>query len=485
MPRPAGSLNAKTLEKMVANGDLCLLSQRATCVKCREARERDNAERVQRQVKEQLDSLPADLKAGGRETVVGATKAIIVETFIEYRAPDGKEWRVERGMDLLRDFEIIPAHVSRYIGLWHAAMAGQDRIWMIVRRLYGVAPMLGISDPDEVRVWPAKELADSLGLTEGQIEATIGETKLFWARYRSANRQDRKAVGMDPKRAMTTEEVDAILDRYEFSTIAGEVERRYVAKRCIDLEAYLEHDTGRPMAKSAIQQELLIFYVLDVRIAQHQATVAAKIKENPKSTNEDNENKRLMDLMEARAKANKSYQETMTVLGATQVQTGSVTKRASFQLCLGAMIEAVQKYMANADNSLVDGFATEGEIILAMREKELRPPQYRPDVAIMWVEAMDRLWDKDFEPTPVGRMRSRKIRACFRSAIKQMMIEEGEGVDAPGDEELLIGGDTQGTVAPVSPVPPGFGDAAPSASPSMAAMPPLRPRGDASEVSVF
>lgn len=491
MPRPAGSLNAKTIQRMVDDGEVCLLANRVNCVKCREARERDNQDRVQRQVDEQLASLPPELRGpqARPQTVIGSTSAILVDTFIEYRAPDGKEWRVERGMDLLMDFEIIPAQVRNFIGMWHAAMAGQERIWLIMRRLYGIAPMLGMSDPDDIRVWPIAELADSLGLKVPQIEAMAGEAKLFWKRYRLSNRQDRKSVAMDPKRAMTAEEVDAILERYEFSTVAGEVERRYVAKRCGDLEGYLEHETGRPMARSAIQQEVLIFYVMDARIAQHQALVAQKLRDQAErggtqtSVNEDLENERLIKLVEARSKANKAYEETMKALGATQAQAGSVAKKANFQLCVGAMIEGVQRYMADANNDIIDGFATEAEIVLTTREKDIRPGQYRPDVVMMWEEAMANIWDKDYEPTPIGRMDARALRRCFKKAIAEMREAHGEGAgDTLNEDEALIGGDTQGATAPAAPVPPGFGETAPVPQ----AMPGIRRDADGgNDVAVF
>lgn len=490
MPRPAGSLNAKTLQRMVDDGDLCILANRANCVKCRAAREADNAQRVARQVEEQLAAMPEGMRPRTpAPSVMGSTRAILVDTFVEYRAPDGKEWRVERGMDLLLDFDIQPSHVTRFIGMWHAAMAGQDRVWLILRRLYGIAPMLGVSDADEMRVWPVLELATKLGLTVAQVEGMVGESKLFWKRYRATNQQERKSVALDSKRTLTADEVATILERYDLSSTVGEPERRWAAKRCMDLEAYLEHDTGRPMAISAIRQELLIFYVMDARIAQHQAAVAEKIDLDHKrggtsSVNEDNENKRLMDLMEARAKANKAYEATMTSLGATQVQTGSVSKRQNFQLCLGAMIEGVQKFMADADNDLVDGFATEAEILLVTREKDIRPGQYRPDVVIMWEEAMQNLWDRDYEPTPIGRARSRQIRACYRRAIAEMREKEGEGSgDILNEDELLIGGDTQTAIAPSAPVPPGFGEQGPV--PQAMSLPPRRTGDGDNDVAVF
>ena len=221
--------------------------------------------------------------------------------------------------------------------------------------------------------------------------------------------------------------------------------------------------------------------VLDARIAGLNAELQERRADNAKATISSAEDKRVTDLMDARLKANKGYVETMTSLGATQVQTGSVSKRLSFQMSVGTMNEAMQRYYSGQGTDLIDGFATEGEIELTVREKELRPMQYRPDVIVAAHEAMEHLWDKDYEPTPIGRMRVRRLRGAFRAAIKAALSEEGEVVVDAAEEEML--GDAQGPPLPAA-LPVGMSE---DAGPSPTSLPPMmpRPRSDDNDVAVF
>lgn len=490
MPRHLGSLNQATLDKMVADGDLCRLRDRLTCVKCKEARQREETEAIRARVgvsaaTPQMAALFPSAN-GTPAKAMPPVEAVIMDTFIEYRAPDGKEWRVERGAELLKDFDILPAQIRQYIGLWHQAMAMQERVWLILRRLYGIAPMLGVQDADDMRVWTLKELGEKLGLDDDSILAMVGEAKLYFARYRNSAAKERQGVSLDNRKAMTEADVDDILSRYDLEVV-GITQRRHAAKRCAELQAYLEHETGRPMAMAAIQQELLIAYVIDRRISDHQAAFEEKKKEQAArgvtgSVNDDIENKRLEALLEMRNKAVKSYEESMHKLGATQVQTGSISKRQNFQLCIGKMVEGMQRYYANADNELIDLFQTEAELVISASETDIRPPQHRPDVALGWIEAMENLWKADYEPTPVGRERSRTLRKEIAEAVKRVTKRNDD--DAPASDLAAMEGaeDVPGIVAPVAAAPAGLGEAAPT--PMMPLIAPRRGSGD-NDVAVF
>ncbi len=168
----------------------------------------------------------------------------------------------------------------------------------------------------------------------------------------------------------------------------------------------------------------------------------------------------------------------MKTLGATQVQTGSIQKRMGFQLSVGTMNEAMQKYYSGAGNDLIDGFATEAEIELVIREKELRPMQYRPDVVIMAQEALEHLWEKEYEPSPIGRNRVRRLRNVFRASIKAALSEEGEVVVDSAEADML--GDEQGPALPAA-LPGAVAD--PGIGPGAGTFAPRRGGGD--EVAVF
>lgn len=480
---------------MVEDGLVCRLRDRLTCEKCRVAREAEVTARVAKQVATAVRAPGMEMFAPGKTAAVpGPTEAIMVDTFLNYTAPDKKEWRVERGSDLLTDYDIAPGQIKRFMGMWHACMAGQEKAWLFVRRLYGIAPMLGTPELDDLRVWTVDELGAKLGLDTDQIHAVIGETKLHWARYRAVNATERKSMtGADAggKKIMTDAEVADTLALYDFTQIIGEAQRRYVAKRCLDFQAYLESDTVGMIARSAIQEELNIFFVLDMRIAQHQALVAQKLADQQArgvtgSVNEDSENERLTKLMRARSDANESYQKTLKTLGATEIQTGSLGKKRNFLFSLGGIIQGVQEYYANADNALIDGYCTEAEVVIAMAETDIRPVQYRPDIVVGWTEAMDNLWNPQFEPTPVGRERSRRIRGILKSAWIQAMGTSDDA--APVEDDAMLSAavdDLPGSVAPNSPAPAGLMATSAASMNGEGPVMPRRPRNDDNDVAVF
>ena len=363
-------------------------------------------------------------------------------SFVEYNAPGGDRWRAEGGAQLCKDFDIAVAHVNQ-LEEWHATFAPQEQMWLVLRRIYTVAPLLGESTADDLRRWTAAELALSLGLDEKIIEGILSEARLRWRRARVQSGIDRgsdRKEGRSEVRALTTEEVEKLVMRYGFNFISDEEERRWVANRCRDLEPYLEDEGARSIARNAIQQELHIYFVLDRRIQRLREIEPAGSDDDIQRKREGIDD-RILELIEARQKAVTSYENTRKTLGDTPAQRKSIGQRMEFHDCMSGVIEAVQEYYSNDNHALIDGLYTAAEVELLLKETSLRPAQYRADVVFGVAEAKIGIWDKEWELKGFPRESLRKLLKGFRSGIEAMRAEDGEmtpDMEAEEDAELAV-----------------------------------------------
>ena len=436
MGRLPGSLNKKTIERMKAEEPV-----------------------VETVAPEQAVGLQENRTDTTPETYDGAEPlgepAISHFSFVEYNAPGGDRWRAEGGAQLCRDFDIAVAQATQ-LEEWHATFAPQEQMWLVLRRIYTVAPLLGEATSDDLRRWNSAELADALGLDEKIIEGILSEARLRWRRARvqsGIDRSDRKEPTSEA-RPLTTADVEKLVIRYGFNFILDEEERRWVANRCRDLEPYLEDESARSIARNAIQQELNIYFVIDRRIQRLRDI-------DPQGTPEEIHRKRevvddkILELIESRQKAVSSYENTRKTLGDTPAQRKSIGQRMEFHDCMSGVIEAVQEYYSNGNHALIDGLYTAAEVELLLTETSLRPAQYRADVVLGVAEAKIGLWDKEWELKGFPRESLRKLLKGFRSGIDAMRAEDGKltpDMEAEEDAELAVAkvqaGEGGGTLGP-------------------------------------
>ena len=362
-----------------------------------------------------------------------AASAPAAYSFLEYTAPDGSRWRAEKGVELRRDFYVRDAAMLKE---WHALFAPQEQSWLVLRRLYTIAPLLGDTGPDDLRHWTPEELAKSLGVAVSNIQDILRESKLRWSRAvleSGIGRPQEKRSA----RPMTEEEIDNLVMQHGFGFITDQEERRWVARRCRDLEPYLDDESARTLARNAIQQELNIYFVLDKRI--HDLRTTEHTGEHA-ATRKDAADTKVLSLMEARRQAVTAYEGTLKVLGDTPAQKKTIGQRMEFHDCLSTMIEAIQVYYANGSNELIDGMFTIAEIELLLKETSLRPSQYRPDIVVAYAEAQAHLWEKEYKGASISRETVRRIKRGWRKALDEMQAEDGGGVDdLEADEDGEVG----------------------------------------------
>ena len=378
---------------------------------------------------------------GRLPAATGATAAGF--DFVNYAAPDHEKWRVERGSDLIRDFEL---EGPESLTVWHAAMGaggtpattGEERelMWSLLRRVYGIAPFLGVEDPDDIRAWPIEELASSRGMSARQIENHLAGARMYWKRVRAESRKsevgNRKSESKSEKSEPDDDEVERLLLEQGFGDIQDAAERRYIASRIKDFGPWLESEHLRGTARSAIQQEAAIFYVLDPSIRELRVKIGEK-KGLAHST--EKENSQLLSLIKARREEQQALESTLSTLGMTEASGGGLKKKLVLNDWLSALFDAVRAANADGDRALVDGFFEAAEIELLITPTTLRPAQYRPDLIVSLLEAKEHLWEKEWSPTPISRRVCRTLKKAWDAALAAARADEGEVPKADSSEE--------------------------------------------------
>lgn len=343
--------------------------------------------------------------------------ATAVTGAIEYEAPNGDTWRMERGADLIHDFELSEADDA--LQKFHGALCAQEAAWNVICRIYGNAPLYGMSDPDELRAWTLAELAEKRGVDPREIDALIEGAKSFWKRVQ-LDTQSTENIRARP--ALDDDTADQLLREHGF-IIENPEERKYTATRCMELQPWLDDDRLRAAARSLIQQEVTLFFIIDPGIREIRVLLADKAIHKGSV---EKENAQLLNLLKERRDAQQALDSSMKVLGLSDAAGGTLKKKMAFQDCLSMLVEAMQRYYSENDRGLIDGMCTAAEVELLTTPTELRPAQYRPDLILLVMEAKEHLWEKDWSPTKQSRRACRKLMAGFTQGLNEARSQEGE-----------------------------------------------------------
>jgi hypothetical protein len=361
-----------------------------------------------------------------------------MSSFFEYLAPDGSKWRVERGDEFCRTFAIEGDAMRRAetVAEVQRALIGQTLAWTVVRRRYGLFPVVGLDDPREMLPASAEEVAAEMGLPLKEIESLEAQARVLWRRRQSTANEVR-AEG-DEGAEMTPREQANLLRKYGFPTDLPEEERAFLAMRIRDLAPMIESDNLRSAVRSMLQDEMNLFFILDPAIRALKNKIDEESREKRSIINESD---RLQKLLTSRKATQDSVLTTMKELGISDVSNNLKRKRR-VQDSLGGMMKAMQEYYAKGDRSLIDGVFTELEVEILCLDYDIRPAQYRPEPAFIVPEAIERLFDPNFAPPKFPRRAHRRLRSAFQSALAAAREDDGEeqpemlddGLNEDGDE---------------------------------------------------
>lgn len=365
-------------------------------------------------------------------------------SFIEYDAPNGDKWRVERAADLINDFELDES--AEALPKWHKALCGQEPAWTILCRTYGNAPLYGVEDPDELRAWTIAELAEKRGVEPREIDAHVQGARTYWRQWRL--REDASPDTLRPRSAPDDETAETLLREHGFGEIENKEERSYIATRIQELQPYLDSDNLRSAARSLVQQEVGMFFILDPTIRELRDEIHRKL--TAKSSAEK-ENKQLLDLLKERRDAQEAHNSSLKMLGLTDGQGGGLRKKLAFNDCLSTCVSAFQKYYAEGERDIIDGVFTAAEVELLTTPTKIRPAQYRPDLIVSIAEAKEHLWEAEWSGTPLVRRACRKLKKGFAQGLAEARSDEGEVMSEEAAEEEEISEPSAGETSATAP----------------------------------
>ena len=373
------------------------------------------------------------------------------EGFLEYTSLDGELWRVEDGGGLRTRFGIhgTDTEIGKRLAAWQEFMA-LNQTWEVVRRRYGVHLLLGVMEADELRAWPAAELAAKLKLPVVEIEAQEEAAAKAWRMHGVAvARRPEVPAAVEPE-ALTGEAASALLRKHGFAPVADAEERDYMALRCVELSEVLENDGQRALCRGMIVQEVFLTFVIDPAIRALRDAIREK---NSREVKVDctKENKQLMELMNDRGKAVERMEGTLAAMGISEKQTNQMKRKGAFQDSVSFLIKGVRAYHAHEDNALIDGVHRAAEVAVLTRPFTQRAAQFRPDLSLFVVPAaLVGMFDPDFVLPKVGRNAHRALMYGFREGLRQARGDAGETVadlEEEKTEVLLEEAERQDTAA--------------------------------------
>ena len=398
----------------------------------------------------------------GWEAPDGGGAATDLPVMLEFRLVDGTElWRVEKFDLLAAEFDLEigipqsgtgasspPRNWPEVMGWFEQFCRDKTRQWLVVRRLFGVAPVIPDSAalPDDLRTWSRAELK-AAGF---EVSAELAALR---ARWQDHNQREERAESPQskvhsPEPAVEELELDdKVLEQFQFSErmfeitvwspkagmnargdwIAGDIprparenraERGWFIGRVKEWSKMLAEPMAGPVARGALMNDL------------YQRRLDSEIALAPSKDREK--------LYDRKQELAASYGEQVEKLQEMFPEM-KVAGRVSFRGTVSDLIVAHRDYYANADRRLVDKVSTAAEIEFQLRTSEQqRQPRYRFSLNVAIVEAIHGLHDPDFRTQfkpGVLKMLDEGLRSgieAVREAQREPVVDLERGV-MPGE----------------------------------------------------
>lgn len=343
---------------------------------------------------------------------------------MEFRRLDSREQiRIERWEALRAEFADLEKEA---LPDWDAVMRRHPRTFLIVRRLFGVVPvLLPLSgDPEDYRTRSRAEVMEELGITEAQLRAELDEARRQWKNTlpgaelcTGPNPSSTLAPASAPEIQLSDDEVLVAhgfpADRMFRSE--PDQKQRFVA-RVREWSALLKHKLVQTTARTAL--------LLEMRIARIELALAT---EDPTATG-DEERKRYRDLASELAKLADQHSEAIGRIDEMAPWFNVTGQTLSFKNAVSELVAGIQEYQSSGSTAKVDGIFTAAEIQVLLRTSVQRSePQYR----LGWVTAVNA--SREFLFDPNGRSKFKhshlaKLDAGFKEGVRRLVETSGESV---------------------------------------------------------
>lgn len=356
-------------------------------------------------------------KRAVKAAVVAVAAAAGDKRLTEYFPPGITEpWRVERFDLLAAEFGLQEEEVAQ----WHEVMHPFPRSWLIVRRLYGVQPvMLPLNaTSNDYKLATMAELREELGLTQDQLRQELLAAVQMWKRFR-----DQKAAAPEPvkpaeKPAVELFPEEKMLEKFGFHDRMFRVEDRtpeenrqekiWFAAKVSPWRPMLEHPVAGEIAREALQCLLL-----QRRVEEQMYAVKACSPEYEKA---QREKQRLVE----------QYNNLVESLNDLMPFAKMVAHSQDQRSLLNLLVQGYQEYYASGKNQILDGMFTGFEIECELRRSQQLPdPRYRADIVVMVNAARAGLFNPNWRLNMSARSLKR-VQETWRETYK--VISQGDEV---------------------------------------------------------
>jgi len=360
-----------------------------------------------------------------------------IPAILEY-TPIGSadQWRVER-FDLLAAEFLFDAPWEQQMSLFHELAVAQVRRWLIVRRVFGIAPLISNADED-FSILTREQVCALLAIQPKELQAELDALRAQWRNTASRQAEESEAKNLEPELPATDFKFGhEILEKHGFpeamfsefdakrSLEQNRLERDWFAKRVTEWDKMLSEPMAESIAREALLNELYL------RRLQVEMTVLS-----PSS-------KRWQELLAAKNDIEVRREAQLETLS-EMFPESSLAGKVSFRAVISELNQAHRDFYANGDRQLIDKIFSHAEVEVLLRQSvQQQEPQYRFGLNVAIIQAMHGLYDPNFR-SRIKLSVFKKLDAGFRAAVNQVReelreplvnleegVEPGEGDDFP------------------------------------------------------
>lgn len=374
------------------------------------------------------------------------------------------EWRVNDTDGLIDAYSIKagPHMLGRAfvpaddLPVWHAIVAAlPEKKWGIIRRRFGIHQTAWSVLREEMQF--SKPVAD-ITLLAGECECSVAEVQEAME----------SALSHWHAAACTTEAAPPLPDAEALSmfgfdnaaVLADEKQSAYLARRIRDLMPVLQTADSRTQARSMLETERQMRYIVEPAISDMQALLdrmrsvqaeqmmpgERKLAKEMSAEERDERDKNLVQMVKAvstlseqldklikrHGDMQKVILDASDALGLAELQAVGGAEKMRYTRTLSDLFESCRLWHTNGDRRLIDMMAAEDEVIIMTTPYLDRDPQYRPDIALHLRQMRTELFTGRELIKPATRAAKRLLKG-FEQGLRAALEEEGVEITALDD----------------------------------------------------